>query len=541
MRVLRVALLFPALAFFATPTFALVDRDPSAETIVQPSPRAIAVQAALDQAGETADPIEKLVISGVRDFYTARNFEPLWLADLHPTAQMSALRQAMDDATDYGLDPGSYATPNLAPSYPDDPPRLAAADVEFTLAVARFVTHVASGRVAPSDISALITLQPERPDIGEALSRLSQSADPAANIALYEPPQEQYAALKTALAELRKTAAEEEERVVVPEGDLLKPGGADSRVPLLRARLEIPLAPEADPEIYDDSLVDAVKAFQTDSGLNADGIVGPQTLVVMNGRSREEEIASVLANLERWRWMPRELGAFHVFVNVPEFKVRVVENGAVVHETRVIVGKPKNPTPTFSHVMSHVIVNPYWNVPASIVKNELMPELRSDPWGFSAQGYEIFARVRGRTRQIDPRWVAWYGVDPRLITIRQVPGDHNALGRIKFMFPNQHDVYLHDTPSKSLFKRDFRALSHGCVRVENPFDFADAILPHAAPDWNSSRLKDLFAPQERRVDLDTPIPVHLAYFTAWVDADGTLRHFDDIYGYDGAITASLGT
>ena len=170
-----------------------------------------------------------------------------------------------------------------------------------------------------------------------------------------------------------------------------------------------------------------------------------------------------------------------------------------------------------------------------------MPELRSDPWGFSSHGYEVFARVQGRMRQIDPRWVAWYGVDAGLVHIRQIPGDFNALGRIKFMFPNQHDVYLHDTPSKSLFKRDYRALSHGCVRVDNPLDFADALLPVAAPKWNSARLQKLYGGEERRVNLDTAIPVHLAYFTAWATPDGDLRHFDDIYGYDGDMAAYLGS
>jgi murein L,D-transpeptidase YcbB/YkuD len=212
-----------------------------------------------------------------------------------------------------------------------------------------------------------------------------------------------------------------------------------------------------------------------------------------------------------------------------------------VHQTKVIVGSPKNRTPTFSHVIDHLVVNPYWNVPASIVANEMMPEVRSNPGYFSRGGYEVFGLINGRYRQINPRWVNWFMVRPRQIQVRQIPGDFNALGRIKFMFPNQHSVYLHDTPSKKLFQRDYRALSHGCVRVENPFDFADAILPVAAPEWNSARLKDLFGPRERRVDLETPIPVHLGYFTAAVDADGALRHFEDVYGYDAEMTAFLGS
>jgi L,D-transpeptidase YcbB len=203
-----------------------------------------------------------------------------------------------------------------------------------------------------------------------------------------------------------------------------------------------------------------------------------------------------------------------------------------VHETRVIVGSPKNRTPTFSHVIDHFIVNPYWNVPASIVAEEMLPEARRNRSYFARHGYQVFARVNGRYRQINPYWVDWYRVGARRISVRQVPGDSNALGRIKFMFPNQHSVYLHDTPSKKLFQRDERALSHGCVRVQNPLDFADAILPVAAPEWNSTRIEKLFGKKERRVNLERPVPVHLAYFTVAVGDDGELRRFDDIYGYD---------
>jgi murein L,D-transpeptidase YcbB/YkuD len=354
----------------------------------------------------------------------------------------------------------------------------------------------------------------------------------------FEPQHEQYRKLRAALSKLRASASDIA-RIVLPEGELLKPGKTDTRVTLLRQRLGTSLAEGTEPDTYDEALVDAVKLAQVEAELTPDGIVGPRTLAVLNGRSREDDIATVIANLERWRWMPRDLGTFHIMVNVPEFMVRVVNRGAVAHETRVVVGKPTNPTPTFSHVMDHVVVNPYWNVPSSIVSNEMLPAVRSNPSYFSRGGYQVFALVGGRYRQIDPYWVNWGMVSARQIQVRQVPGDFNALGRIKFMFPNQHSVYLHDTPSKKLFQRDYRALSHGCVRVQNPLDFADAILPVAAPDWNSKRLEKLYGGPERSVKFDTPVPVHLAYFTAGIGADGALRVFEDIYGYDAEITEHL--
>ena len=259
MRVLRIALLIFAFVGIATPALAHVDleglRPTAAVTTVTPSPRENAVQAALETAKAT-DPIDKRVLAGVHDFYAARNFDLLWLGNLDAPRQMAGLRDAMDKAADYGLDPTAYATPKLAAHYHDDPQELAQADVEFSLAAARFVTHIASGRIRPEDISPQITLQPERPDIAEALTRLSQSPDIAADLAAYEPPHPQYAALKAALAKLRADAESEQQRIVIPDGGLLKPGARDARAPLLRARLGIELAADADPEIYDTPLVE---------------------------------------------------------------------------------------------------------------------------------------------------------------------------------------------------------------------------------------------------------------------------------------------
>jgi murein L,D-transpeptidase YcbB/YkuD len=550
MVVLRVALLLGALAATVLPAAAATDIGILGTAASNPSASQIsarlalaevrAVEAGLAAADDRGDAIERIVLEGVRGFYEVRGFEPLWFNAGDVSAQAVTLRRRMDAADEYGLDPALYATPHFALRHYYDPGRLAEADVEFSRAVARFVTHIASGRIRPTDISSLITLEPERPDVGEALWRLSQEPSVDTLLAGYESQHPQYRVLKAKLAELR-AIGEKDERIIVPEGALLKPAMSDERVALLRERLGVQLTPESAADLYDDATVAAVEEFQDENGLGVDGIVGPATLLALNGRSREEDIASVIANMERWRWMPRDLGKLHVMVNVPEFLVRVVDDGTVAHETRVIVGKPRNPTPTFSHSMSHIIVNPYWNVPVSILRNEMLPEIQANPWGyFRHYGYEVLANVGGRMRRIDPAWVDWYRINPRSVHVRQVPGAHNALGRIKFMFPNQHSVYLHDTPTKSLFGRDRRAFSHGCVRVQNPLDFADAILPIAAPEWNSSRLERLYGGKERRVDLANPVPVHLSYFTTTIAADGTLRHFDDLYGYDRKMTEFLG-
>ena len=524
--------------------------------------KARAVEAELAAAEHGGNAIERGVLEGVRDFYAARNHRTLWFSGGEPLPRTLTLSRRMQAADEYGLDPSLYATPTFVQRLYYDPERLAAADVAFSRAVARFVTHIASGRLVPGSVHELITLEPEQPDIGEALEALAQTPSIGQVLAAYEPPHPQYWALKAALAELRALGSEEE-RIVVPDGRLLRPGMSDERVPLLRARLDVPLEipqgdgadelqlaedtergadPEATPDLYDDALVLAVETFQEENGLSVDGIVGPRTLFALNGRSRAEDIASIIANLERWRWMPRDLGDFHILVNVPEFMARVVDEGTIVHETRVVVGTPRNKTPTFTDEMEHVVVNPYWNVPLSILRNELLPEIRANPYGYFARhGYEVLALIRGRYRLVHPGQINWYAVNPRSIRVRQTPGAHNALGQIKFMFPNEHAVYLHDTPSKSLFSRDRRAYSHGCVRVHNPMEFAGAILPHAAPEWSVSRLEQLFGRQERQVNLDVHVPVHLAYFTTTIGPDGALSTAEDIYGYDRQMTDYLGS
>ena len=300
--------------------------------------------------------------------------------------------------------------------------------------------------------------------------------------------------------------------------------------------VDLPQADPVDATLFDAGVKEAVLAFQEENGLHADGIVGPRTLLALNAVADDAmAVSDVIANMERWRWLPRDLGPFHVKVSIPEFKVRIVREGDVVHETRVVVGKPSNQTPVFSDEIDHVIVNPYWNVPYSIASQELLPSIQANPTGYMARkNYEVLAGGR----VISPTSVDWASVNLRSVRIRQRPGPGNALGKIKFMFPNKHAVYLHDTPSKRLFGRSSRAFSHGCVRVHNPFDFADALF-QLDPQWDADALKDLFGPKERRVNMKRTVPVHLTYFTAHVDANGRLQRRPDIYGHNARLTKAL--
>jgi murein L,D-transpeptidase YcbB/YkuD len=235
--------------------------------------------------------------------------------------------------------------------------------------------------------------------------------------------------------------------------------------------------------------------------------------------------------------MPRDLGNFYVRVNVPKFDLEIYRDDQVVYTTRIVVGDVRNQTPMFSHLIDHVIVNPTWNVPASIAVKEMLPQIQANPGALN--GYQVFANIDGRFRAVDPYMVDWFNVDMRRIQIKQPPGERNALGSIKFMFPNPYAVYLHDTPSKSFFERDYRALSHGCMRVMNPWEFAQALLDHD-PEVSADRLRGMVGGRETRVDLTEKIPVHITYFTAWVNANGELVLHDDVYGHDARVEKAFG-
>lgn len=473
--------------------------------------------------------------AAVAEFYAQRDYAPAWTTRDGLTASARAAIVRLRLAAQDGLDPADYPTPALELS-DTSPDAIARAEVQLSLAIAAYARDAYAGRVDPASISPNITVKRHLPDPIEALRSVAGAADPAAALAAFNPPHAGFAMLKRALAELRAEEAGAD-NVRVPEGRVLKLGMKDPRVAILRERLGVPSG-EA-PELYDADVEAAVKAFQQTSGLHVDGILGRGTLGMLNAGSGDR-IANVIANMERWRWLPRDLGDHYVFVNIPDFSLKVVHNGKATFRTRVVVGKPSNQTPVFSAQMQYIIVNPYWHVPSSIAAKEMLPEIMANPRAFFArQGIEVL--YKGRV--VDPGLVNWpvvASLSKNLpISFRQPPGERNALGRIKFMFPNQHAVYLHDTPLRNLFEKDYRAFSHGCVRVQNPLRFADALLVEE-DGWDGARLEQMFGGPEKRVDLSRFIPVHLTYFTAFVDEDGKLIFRDDLYGHNARVRAALG-
>ncbi|WP_193334638.1 L,D-transpeptidase family protein [Devosia beringensis] len=470
-------------------------------------------------------------------FYGARHFAPIWLDEtpdgavaFSPPAQK--ILKLFAAAETEGLRPADYLTPALdVTAVGSDPIKMATLETAFSRATMRYATHIYTGRIVPGSVSENLDVAPKKLDEAGLLVQLATSADPVKVLAALEPTHPEFLALKAALANFEQNQTDRPLQIAA--GATLKPGMSDARVPVLRQRFELP---EAVDTVYDDSVVEAVKAFQQTRNLYVDGVMGPATLAALNGGAPLTK-ADILANMERWRWMPRDLGAFNVLVNIPEFRLSINRDNQEEYTTRVVVGTTKHQTPIFSESIRHIVVNPYWNVPSSIVKAEIAPAVMANPGYIDSHNYDLLYQGN----PVSPWQVDWNQVSATNFPfrIRQRPGTSNALGQIKFLFPNKHDVYLHDTPSKSLFERDFRAYSHGCVRVQNPMEFADALLANE-PTLSRASLEGMFGAAERWVNPEQQIPVHIAYFTVRVAADGSLQSFDDIYGHNANLIAAMG-
>lgn len=518
--------------------------------VVQPSVEILAHRAALTggvgAAVADSDMLTMQESWALSIFYQSRDFALAWIGPTGPTTQALDIVRVLKDAGSHALDASQYADAVQAAAELAKDATLRErvnADVLLSRAALLYARHASAGRVDPKSLSRNIDFAPLAAEPADVLERLLAADGPGDYLESLNPRTADYRALRSAFEKLLAGAALQK-LTRVPEGPLLKPGVSGSRVALLRERLnetgDLASGAPSDPSVFDETLEAAVETFQARESLPVDGVVGSMTLAALN-RSPADQLRQLAVNMERRRWMPDDFGTRHVLVNEPAFALRVVDAGETVHTARVVIGKSYHQSPAFSDEIETVVFNPYWNVPDSIAYKEYLPLLRRDPTYLARQGFRMYAASGSRFVPAEFSAVDWSHPDAGRFRfkLRQPPGAANALGKVKFLFPNKHSVYLHDTPSKSLFARDSRAFSHGCIRVQDPLKLAEVLLEREG--WSRADIDRAVASgRNQHIALDTHVPVHLVYWTAAAQDNGTVVYHRDVYDRDERLASALG-
>jgi murein L,D-transpeptidase YcbB/YkuD len=476
----------------------------------------------------------KVERADVEKFYVAHDYAPIWTQAGGLTENAKGVIARLKNAASDGLNPSDYPVPDFAAA--GTPDGLADADLKLTSSMLDYARQAQSGRMHWSQLSGDIQY-PEHPiDPTEVLNNVTTAKDASTALDSYNPPQKLYKELKKKLAELRGQG--DKPVITIADGAVLRytpPRGKkqpeavmeDPRVPDLRAKLGI--TENADDDHYDAKVAEAVRSFQENADLKPTGMLDSRTVAVLNSPKRDKIIDTVMVNMERWRWLPRDLGApsigdAYVILNIPDYTLKVMQHGGQIWTTRVVTGKPGiHATPLLTETMKYITVNPTWNVPPSIVYNEYLPALQQDPTVLERMGLRLEHNRDGS------------------VHISQPPGEANALGRVRFNFPNKFLVYQHDTPDKYLFEKSERAFSHGCMRVQYPDQYAAVLLGITAPNehYTPEKIRGMYGNSEIDLKFPTPIPVNITYQTAFVDDAGKLQIRKDIYGRDATMIEML--
>ena len=479
----------------------------------------------------------------ITQFYDDRNYEVAWTRDDAPTASALAFIKAFQGASEKGLIPEDYDASRWAAriqklNSDKSADTISAFDVAMTVNVMRYISDLRIGRVNPSHFNFDINVEDKKYDLAEFVSDNAVDAtDVPGLIAKVEPDSEQYRKSEAALAHYLELMAQQQQVSVEPLPMVEKTvsvGGDYPAAAALLARLQL----EDDMEggspktnVFDKELSDGVKHYQERHGIETDGKLTPQTIKSLNV-PMTERVLQLQNSLERWRWLPDPYVNPRLLVNLPEFILRGFDaDHKLGFRMKVVVGKVmgQHQTPVFTHMMKYLVFRPYWNVPVDIARKELVPHMAASQGYLASKNFEVTDSKGNVLTNYSAKQVGQGGV-----MVRERPGPKNSLGLVKFIFPNQYDIYLHSTPAVSLFDRSRRDFSHGCIRVQKPDDLAAWVLATQGGDWDLQKVQAAMnsGPDNRTVSLKTPLPIVIFYATAWVEEDGDVHFFDDIYGYD---------
>lgn len=497
----------------------------------------------------TTDRLRTLFLTLFR-VYRSLGYQPVWIAKTGPGEKASVLLEILSQAEHHGLRSEDYRLDRIRylMSGADDDISWAKLELLLSWSFLQYASDIAAGRLDPRALDPEYLMVPRQVDLEAIMRDANSAADIKRLLSLLEPHSAEYKRLRQALAKYRaieQTGGWPE----VARGEDLALGMTDARIEVLRARLraEPDLLPLQDletqggnPKCFDRALEDAIRWFQRRHGLQIDGVVGQQTLAALN-IPVSQRIEQIRVNLERLRWLKEEFDRPYILVNLADFSLHVIDRNGPVFFARVVVGAPDWRTPVFQADLTHIVINPYWHVPPSIARDEILPLVQQDVGYLERHGFNVLSDWTEDAVEVDPQTVDWPSLTPATLgyRFRQKPGMHNALGRIKFLLPNASGIYLHDTPVRGLFHRTLRTFSHGCIRVQHAEELALAVLADGA-DWTLRKLQQVIAAGAPRVlYLSRPVPVHVVYLTGWVEEDGTIHFRPDIYERDNLVAAAL--
>jgi L,D-transpeptidase YcbB len=536
-----IAALAGSLPALAQTAVAAVETGPQADLPLGEHLMSAIIRNVEERAALATDPMDRTFLSQLAGHYRMQGINPMWVDGRGLRPEGDALYQELSKADHFGLDPALFALPAM-PVTASSVNVLASTEIDLSFSAVEYAWHARGGRVDPSQLSRWLDQHPRTLYVSDVFRAIEAHGDAVAALRSYHPKHPEFERLRQAYLEERGIIVRTQPLVIPAGGPALVLNARHADVPLLRQRLKKPAATPERNDLLDGELLYAVREFMYENGYGRVRVVDDRVRAalsrptVLQNANKKALLDKYVVNLERWRWMPEDMGELHVWNNLPEFETRVVRDGNVIHQERIVIGKPNTQTPIFSDAMSHVIFQPEWGVPESIKISSLLPHLRGGDLDVLSRRN---MKISFDGRVVKPSRYNWSKIDIRNIPIVQGAGPGNPLGRLKFIFPNGHDVYMHDTPDKHLFNDNERTFSHGCIRVRNPQRFAEVVLGEVE-GWAAVHVANQLKRKEtRQVDLRQHIPVHNTYFTIRASEDGTVKQLKDVYAHDRRISEAL--